>query len=107
MPRPKFQTLTEQMFYILLCFRFECCGTDIMDQVRSVTGGRVTVGPGTVYNLLEQFLPAGMIRQTKAEGRRKSYMLTDRGAAVLEQEYQRLFAQISDYQRVSGKEWGQ
>ena len=26
MPREKFQTLTEQMFYILLCLRTECCG---------------------------------------------------------------------------------
>ena len=28
MAREKFQTLTEQMFYILLCLRQECCGTD-------------------------------------------------------------------------------
>ena len=95
------------MFYILLCLRFECCGMDIMDQVQAISGGRVSVGPGTVYNLLEQFLSAEMIRQTKAEGRRKSYTLTDRGAAVLEQEYQRLFAQIGDYQRVLGKGWEQ
>ena len=31
MPRAKFQTLTEQMFYILLCLREECCGMDILD----------------------------------------------------------------------------
>ena len=29
MAREKFQTLTEQMFYILLCLRRECCGVDI------------------------------------------------------------------------------
>jgi len=104
MPRPKFQALTEQMFYILLCLRFESCGMDIMDQVQSISGGRVLVGPGTVYNLLEQFLSAGMIKQTKAEGRRKSYMLTEEGIAVLEREYQRLTAQISDYQAIHGKE---
>ncbi|MCI9003389.1 MAG: PadR family transcriptional regulator, partial [Oscillibacter sp.] len=27
MAREKFQTLTEPMFYILLCLREECCGT--------------------------------------------------------------------------------
>ena len=26
MAREKFQTLTEQMFYVLLCLREECCG---------------------------------------------------------------------------------
>ena len=59
MPRTKFQTLTEQMFYILLCLRRECCGADIAAQVASVTGGRVAVGPGTLYNLLDSFLYEG------------------------------------------------
>ena len=38
MPREKFQTLTEQMFYILLCLREECCGMDIMERVRGWAG---------------------------------------------------------------------
>ena len=33
MAREKFQTLTEQMFYILLCLQRECCGVDVMDRV--------------------------------------------------------------------------
>lgn len=45
MAREKFHTLTEQMFYVLLCLDEECCGTDILDRVPSMTGGRVTVGP--------------------------------------------------------------
>ena len=44
MAREKFHTLTEQMFYVLLCLDEECCGTDILDRVPSMTGGRVTVG---------------------------------------------------------------
>lgn len=79
MAREKFHTLTEQMFYVLLCLDEECCGTDILDRVPSMTGGRVTVGSGTLYNLLEQFSEAGMIRETKVEGRRRSYLLTDAG----------------------------
>ena len=99
MPREKFHTLTEPMFYILLCLRVECCGMDIMEQVKEITGGRVTVGPGTLYNLLEQFAEAGMIYETKVEGRRRSYLLTEKGRARLEEEYQRLCAQLADYQR--------
>ena len=47
MAREKFQTLTEQMFYVLLCLREECCGMDLMERIRLLTSGRVSVGPGT------------------------------------------------------------
>ena len=106
MPREKFQTLTEQMFYILMCLKRECCGMDIMEQVAALTGGRVTVGPGTLYNLLEQFVEADMIRETKAEGRRRSYILTQKGMDTLEQEYDRLRLLTEDYRRFFEQEGG-
>lgn len=97
MPREKFQTLTEQMFYVLLCLKEECCGMDILDRVPAMTNQRVHVGSGTLYNLLEQFLDAGMIRETRVSGRKRSYMLTDEGKQMLTREYERLKAQIQDY----------
>lgn len=103
MPREKFRTLTEQMFYVLLCLRTECCGMDILDRVPQMTDGRVSVGSGTLYDLLEEFYSSGMIRQTKVEGRRRSYILTDRGREVLEKEYQRITAQAADYRRIFGE----
>lgn len=104
MARVKFQTLTEQMFYVLLCLLEECYGMDILDKVPAMTGGRVHVGSGTLYNLLEQFVEAGMIRETKVEGRRRSYLLTEKGRAALEKEYERIQAQVLDYRRIFGKE---
>lgn len=104
MPRAKFQTLTEQMFYILLCLRRECYGMDILDKVPAMTEGRVNVGSGTLYNLLEQFLEAGMIRETKVEGRRRSYLLTEKGEDTLRREYQRITAQAADFRRMFGEE---
>ena len=104
MAREKFQTLTEQMFYILLCLRRECCGTDIMTQVSAMTGGRVSVGPGTLYNLLESFLTAGMIRETKVEGRKRSYLITGTGAKALRDEYERLMRLAADYRAALGEE---
>ena len=92
MAREKFSTLTEQMFYILLCLREECCGMDVMARVNELTGGRVAVGPGTLYNLLEQFLAAGYIVETRAEGRRRSYQLTAEGETLLQNEVERLQA---------------
>lgn len=104
MAREKFQTLTEQMFYILLCLRQECCGTDIMARVQEMTNGRVSVGPGTLYNLLESFLTAGMIRETKVEGRKRSYLITETGKTALEEEYRRLLTLTADYRAAVQKE---
>ena len=104
MPRAKFHTLTEQMFYILLCLRKECYGMDILDRVPAMTDGRVHVGSGTLYNLLEQFLEEEMIRETKVEGRRRSYILTQKGQEMLDKEYQRIHAQAQDYLKFMGEE---
>ena len=104
MPRAKFHTLTEQMFYVLLCLTNECYGLDILDKVPAMTNGRVSVGSGTLYNLLEQFLAEDMIRETKVEGRRRSYILTAKGMDMLEKEYQRIRAQAADYRRILEKE---
>ena len=103
MPRAKFQTLTEQMFYVLLCLKNECYGMDILDRVPAMTDGRVSVGSGTLYNLLEQFLAEGFIRETKVEGRRRSYILTEKGREMLDKEYERIQAQAVDYRRTFGK----
>ena len=105
MPRLKFQTLTEQMFYTLLCLKNECYGMDILDRVPSMTHGRVSIGSGTLYTLLEQFLEAEMIRETKIEGRRRSYILTDKGREMLEKEYQRICDQAADYRNLFGGEY--
>lgn len=99
MAREKFQTLTEQMFYILLCLQSECYGMDIMEKVHSMTNGRVSVGPGTLYNLLESFVRADMIRETKVEGRKRSYLITDTGLQALELEYERLRMLTADYRQ--------
>lgn len=104
MARAKFQTLTEQMFYTLLCLKEECYGMDILDRVPAMTNQRVSVGSGTLYTLLEQFLEAEIIRETKVEGRRRSYILTDKGKEMLEKECARLTAQLADYHSIFGEE---
>lgn len=102
MPRAKLQTLTEQMFYILLCLKEECYGLDILDKIPNMTGHRVNVGSGTLYTLLEQFREEGFIRETKVEGRRRSYIITAKGEEVLAREYERILAQVHDYQLTRG-----
>lgn len=102
MAREKFQTLTEQMFYVLLTLREECCGTDVMARISNLTQGRVTVGPGTLYNLLDSFQAAGWIMETKTEGRKRSYLITRREQALAE-EYQRLQILSEDYRSYMGR----
>ena len=104
MAREKFQTLTEPMFYILLCLREECCGADVMARVSALTHGRVSVGPGTLYNLLDSFQQAGMIRETAVSGRKRSYLITDKGRETLEAEYRRLLVLTEDYKACLGEE---
>ncbi len=103
MPRTRFKTLTEQMFYILLCLREECRGVDILEMVRSLTNGRVSIGSGTLYDLLEQFVKEGIIEETASQGRRRSYIITEKGRHMLDKEYNRLLGQVADYERVLGK----
>lgn len=100
MSRKKLKTLTEQMFYILLCIKDECCGTDVMAAVEQITEGRVRIGPGTLYHLLEQFASEEIIQETACDGRKRTYMLTAKGREVLREEIQRLQMQINDYNRI-------
>lgn len=77
---------------------------DIMERVKAMTAARVTVGPGTLYHLLDQFCEAGMIRETKNEGRRRSYILTAKGEGALQAEVARMQAQMRDYRMIFGEE---
>ena len=96
MAREQFQTLTEPMYYILLALTEECCGVDIMEKVKSISHGRVLVGPGTLYAMLAKFEENGVIRMTASEGRRKSYIITETGREMLQKEYDRLMVMVEE-----------
>lgn len=96
MPRKKFQTLSEPMYYILLALTSECCGVDIMKKVEYISKGRISVGPGTLYTLLGKFESSNLIRETKVDGRKRSYIITEEGYEALKEEYERLESMVSD-----------
>ncbi len=96
MAREQLQTLTEPMYYILLALTEECCGVDIMEKVRRLSEGRVTVGPGTLYAMLAKFEEKGIIRLTAEQGRRKSYVITDLGREELRKEFNRLKTMVEN-----------
>jgi DNA-binding PadR family transcriptional regulator len=96
MAREQFQNLTEPMYYILISLLEERCGVDIMQAVEEISKGRVRVGPGTLYTLLGKFEKEYMIRETEVQGRKRSYIITDKGKEILLEEYRRLITMVSD-----------
>lgn len=97
MPRQKFKTLTEPMFYILICLQDEYYGSDIMESIQRMTEGRVRIGPGTLYHLLDDFLKERLIEETRRDGRKRCYRITIAGQIILENEVARLHQLTADY----------
>lgn len=92
--------LTEPMFYVLMSFlRQEMCGIEITEFVEKKTGGRVRLGPGTLYTLLSKFQDEHLIEETQIEGRKRTYRITDKGREAFQEELERLQACV-----MNGKE---
>ena len=97
MSREPLKALTESMFYVLLSLLGqERCGAEIVAFVDGLTGGRVPLGPGTLYTLLAKFQEEGLIQETAVEGRRRTYQITDQGRALFQQELERLRRCVED-----------
>jgi DNA-binding PadR family transcriptional regulator len=72
-------------------------GYGIMLEVRERTGGRVRLGPGTLYGAIKRLKEGGMIEESggRSDGeaddeRRRYYRLTGFGSEVLAAEVERL-----------------
>ena len=96
MAREQLQTLTEPMYYILMALLKERCGVDIMEAVLEISNGRVKVGPGTLYALLGKFEKENIIMETEVQGRKRSYIITDKGKEILVEECKRLVTMVND-----------
>ena len=94
MARKEFETLTPQMFYILLSLYEPICGLEIMEKVNEMTEGDVRVGAGTLYALLPRFENIGYIQLLKEENKRKIYIITQKGKERLELEKESMQKQI-------------
>lgn len=104
MARKKLDTLTEQMYYLLLALHQPGHGYAVMERVRALSGGRAALGPGTLYTLLARFEKEGLIALDRVEDTRKVYRLTGAGREALEQEYRRLRRQVADAAAILGEE---
>ena len=71
--------LTEALFYILLAARRPIHGYGIIQEVAEMTGGRVNLGPGTLYGAINTLVDRGWITLYSAEEgsrRKKEYVIT-------------------------------
>ena len=85
--------LTEALFYILLAVRKPNHGYGITQEVEELTGGRVTLGPGTLYGAIQSLVKKDWIRiysEDTESRKKKEYIITDEGRAVFEAERERL-----------------
>ncbi len=82
--------MTETGFYILFCLRTENHGYNIGQQVKQMTGGELSISPGTMYGTLSKMEKDGLIQFLKEEDKRKFYRITELGSEILELEQKRI-----------------
>ena len=85
--------MTEAIYYILLSLRRANHGYGIIQEISDMTGGRVTLGPGTLYGAINSLLEKGWIVLVRAEldsRKKKEYIITDKGRAAFAAEKKRL-----------------
>ncbi|HNX99285.1 MAG TPA: helix-turn-helix transcriptional regulator [Oscillospiraceae bacterium] len=97
MSKKALETLTESMFYVLMALRHaDLCGTEIAEAVERKTGGRVRLGPGTLYTLLGSFGEKRLIEEIALDGRKRTYHITAKGIGAYEDELTRLRQCVAD-----------
>ena len=96
MPKRKLDPLPSAAFQIILALSIEDLhGYAIMRQVEEQTGGRVRLGPGTLYSSIQTLLEEKLIQEvglsedTPSE-RRRYYRLTSAGRKVARPEADRM-----------------
>lgn len=82
--------MTETGFYILFCLRDENHGYNIGQQVKQMTGGELSISPGTMYGSLSKMEKDGLISFLREEDKRKFYRITELGNEILELELRRI-----------------
>jgi len=98
MPKRKLDPLPSAAFQILLSLAGEDLhGYAIMRQVSEQTGGRMRLGPGTLYSSIQSLLEAKLIEELDpredarlGNERRRYYRLTSAGRKLARSEAERL-----------------
>lgn len=88
--------MTEAMYYVLLALVHPNHGYQLMTEIEEVSNGRVKMGPGTMYGVLNRLQKDELIIVVNDDGRRKTYSITEDGISALKIEYGRLISMVND-----------
>jgi DNA-binding PadR family transcriptional regulator len=97
--------LTEAIFYILLAVRKPNHGYGIIQEVSEITGGRLLLGPGTLYGAINSLISKKWIKlysEDKASRKKKEYLITEDGKEVFYKEVKRLEELIQNSKLMEG-----
>lgn len=97
--------LTEAVFYILLSLYEPMHGYAIIKNIERLSGGRLSLGAGTLYGALNTLAEKRLI-QSVGEGmleRKKAYRITEAGRAAVENELLRLSELLRNGMAVTGR----
>ena len=96
--------LTEAVFYILLSLQKPLHGYGIIQNVGELSHGRVKLAAGTLYGALNSLVEKGWIDALpeNPESRKKEYVITSNGLAVLKEELDRLSELVENGKRILG-----
>ena len=87
----KYPALTETVFYILLSLSKPLHGYAIMQNIKTLTHGRINMGAGTLYGALSVLVEKEYITEVKSDDLSKRlYVRTELGTEIIENEIRRL-----------------
>lgn len=81
------EQLTDSMFYIMAALTKPRHGYAIMSLIEERTKGAITIGPASMYTIIKKLLKQEWIYLYDGSNpRRKTYLLTEKGKEVLEED---------------------
>lgn len=81
------EQLTDSVFYIMAALTKPRHGYAIMSLIEETTEGAISIGPASMYTIIKKLLKQEWIYlHDGSDSRRKTYLLTDQGREVLEEE---------------------
>ncbi len=96
--------LTEAVYYILLSLFEPMHGYGIMQNVKTLSRGRVSMGAGTLYGAISTLVEKGWIEpyERTSDDRKKEYVITGIGKAMVLAELERLEELILNGRQIAG-----
>ena len=98
--------LTEAVFYILLSLQNPLHGYGIIQNVETLSHGRVKLAAGTLYGAINTLLDKKWIDALpeNPQSRKKEYVITAAGRDVLKEELARLSELVENGRKIMGEE---